>query len=83
MDVRLPTSPVCTGEVFFFLLLNEGQTVGALVHGGIALMGTDLDFVQRAVILHGTMVYTLIDRTFNGLVCLIVHHNPPLTDVQI
>ena len=46
-------------------------------------MGTDLDFVQRAVILHGTMVYTLIDRTFNGLVCLIVHHDPSLTVVQI
>ena len=45
-------------------------------------MGTNLDLVQRTVILHGAMVCALIYSTLNRLVCLIVHDDPSLSDVH-
>ena len=61
------------GEVFFYLLSGKGQTIGALIHGGIALMGADLDLIQRAVVLQITVMGALLYRTFNGLVGLHIH----------
>jgi len=55
------------------LLLPEGLAVGALVHGGIGLMGANQDPVQRTVVLVLAVVCTLLDGTFNALVCVTVH----------
>ena len=56
------------------LLLSEGLAVRALVHGGIGLMGTNQDLVQRAVILPLTVMGTLLDGTLDTLVCIAVHN---------
>ena len=55
------------------LLLAEGHAVGALILGRIALVGTNTDLVQGAVVLVFTMMGTLVDSTFNALVCVVVH----------
>ena len=55
------------------LLLTEGLAVGALIHGGVHLMGADHDAVQRTVILVLTVMGTLTDGTFDALVCMVVH----------
>ena len=59
------------------LLLAEGHAVGALVHGGIHLVGTHQDLVQGAVVLVLTMMGTLLDGTFDALVCMTIHKKPP------
>ncbi len=53
--------------------LAEGHTVGALVHGGVALMGTDVDFVQGAVILGVAVVGAGDDGTLDALVGMTIH----------
>ena len=55
------------------LLFPEGHAVGALVHGGVHLVGAHHDLVQRAVVLVLTMVGTLLDGTLDALVCMTVH----------
>ena len=55
------------------LLFAEGHAVGALIHGGIHLMGTNHDLIQGAVVLVITMVGALLDSTFDALVCMTVH----------
>ena len=55
------------------LLLAEGLAVGALVHGGVRLMGTHQDPVQRAVVLILAVVSALLDGAFDALVCMTVH----------
>ena len=55
------------------LLLAEGHAVGALVHGGIHLMGANQNLVQGAVVLMAAMVGTLLDGAFDALVCVTVH----------
>ena len=57
------------------LLLAEGQTVGALVLGGVALMGAHHDPVQRAVVGVLGVVGTLLDGTLDALVG--VHNELP------
>ena len=57
------------------LLLAEGHAVGALIHGGVALVGADHDLVQRAVVLTLAMMCALTDGTLNGLVGVLVHDN--------
>ena len=54
-------------------LFAEGLAVGALVHGGVSLMGADHDAVQRAVVLGVAMVSALLDGTLDALVCMTVH----------
>jgi hypothetical protein len=64
---------------FLQLLLAEGHAVGALVNGGIHLMGTHQDLVQGTVILMAAMVGTLLNGTFDALVCVAIHNErPPL-----
>lgn len=41
-------------------------------------MSANLDLAQRAVVLQITVVGTLADSTFNGLVCFAVHSFIPL-----
>ena len=55
------------------LLLAEGHAVGALVHGGIHLMGANQNLVQGAVVLVAAMMGTLLDGAFDALVCMAVH----------
>ena len=55
------------------LLLLEGLAVGALVHGGICLVGAHQDSVQRAVVLAVAVISTLLNGTFDALVCLAAH----------
>ena len=57
------------------LLLAEGLAVGALVHGGIHLMGADHNAVQRAVVLILTVMGALTDGAFDALVSIAVHAN--------
>ena len=57
------------------LLLAEGHAVSALVLGGICLMGTHHDLIQRAVVLLIAMMCTLADSAFDGFVGMAVHKN--------
>ena len=57
------------------LPLAEGHAVGALVLGGVALVGAHHDLVQGAVVLLFTVVCTLMDGALNGLVGMTVHKN--------
>ena len=60
---------------FRFSLLTEGLAVGALVHGGICLMGAHQDLVQRAVVLGVAVVGTRLDGAGDTLVCFAVHRS--------
>ena len=55
------------------LLLAEGLTVGALVHGGVGLMGAHQDAIQRAVVLAVAVISALLYGAFNTLVCVAIH----------
>ena len=55
------------------LLLTEGLAVGALVHGGIGLVGAHQDADQRAVVLGVAVISAGLDGTLNTLVCVAVH----------
>ena len=57
------------------LLLAEGQAVGALVLGGVALVGAHHDPVQGAVVGALGVVGTLLDGTLDALVG--VHNELP------
>ena len=56
-----------------FLLLAEGHAVGALIDSGVHFVGTHQDLVQGAEVLVATMVGTLLNGTFDTLVCMTVH----------
>ena len=51
----------------------ERLTVGALIHGGIRLMGTHQNTVQRTVILGITVMRALVYGAFNALVGMTIH----------
>ena len=55
------------------LLLAEGHAVGALILGGICLVGTHSDAVQRTVVFLLAVMCTLADSTLDGLVGMAVH----------
>ena len=55
------------------LLLLEGLAVGALIHGGIGLVGANHDPIQGAVVLTLAVVCTLGDGAFNTLVSMAIH----------
>ena len=55
------------------LLLPEGLAVGAGIHSGVHLMGAHQDPVQGTVVLVLTVVGTLLDSTFDTLVCMTAH----------
>ena len=57
------------------LLLAEGLAVGALVLGGVHLVGAHQNPVQRAVVLVFAVVCTLLDGAFNALVGVTVGHD--------
>ena len=55
------------------LLLAEGLTVGTLIHGGIALVGTYQNTVQSAVVAVGAVVGALMNGALDALVGIAVH----------
>lgn len=57
----------------FPLLLVEGHAVGALVLGGIALVGANQNGIQRAVVLGSAVVGALAYGTLDALVGVTVH----------
>ena len=63
-----PPHPIC-------LLSAEGLAVGALVHSGVGLVGTDQDLVQSAVVLVLAVVCALLNGALDALIGIAVHHN--------
>ena len=55
------------------LLLAEGLAIGALIHGGVCLVGAHQDAIQRTIVLGITMVCALLDSTLNTLVGVTIH----------
>ena len=55
------------------LLLPEGLAVGALIHGGVCLVGTYQDMLQRAVVFVVTVVCALGNGTLDASVCMAAH----------
>ena len=55
------------------LLFPEGLAVGALIHGGVCLMGTYQDMLQRAVVFVVTVVRALGNGTLDASVCMAAH----------
>ena len=55
------------------LLLAEGLAVGALVHGGVCLVGTNQDAFQGAEVCILAVMGALCNGAFNALVCMAVH----------
>ena len=53
--------------------LAEGLAVGALVLGGVHLVGAHQDLVQRAVVLVTAVMGALLDGALDALVCMTVH----------
>ena len=55
------------------LLLAEGLTVSALIHGGICLVGAHHNAIQGTVVLGVAVICTLLDGALNALICVTVH----------
>ena len=57
------------------LLLAEGLAVGALVNGGIGLVGAYKNTIQRTVVFGVAVIGALLNGAFNALVGVAVHDN--------
>ena len=55
------------------LLFAEGHAVGALIHGGVALVGAHPDLVQGAVVGLAAVVGAGDHSAFDGLVGMAIH----------
>ena len=55
------------------LLLSEGLTVSALVHGGVTFVGTNQNTIQSAEVGAAAVVSALLNGAFDALVCLAIH----------
>ena len=53
--------------------LAEGLAVGALIHGGIGLVGAHQNPIQRAVILFFAVMRALVYGALNALVGMAIH----------
>ena len=67
------TAPAAAGD-WGSLLLPEGLAVGALVHGGVTLVGANQNPVQSAVVAAAAVVGALGDGAFDTLVAVAVHN---------
>ena len=67
--MRWPEPPQTPNRLF----LTEGLAVGALVNGGVALVGTDQDALQRAVVSFIAVMGALMDGALDALVGIAVH----------
>ncbi len=72
---KRPDPPVWDRAAFHRreLFLAKGHAVGALIHGGIALVGADLDLVQRAVIRGIAVMRAGDDGAFDAVVGMAIH----------
>ena len=57
------------------LLSAEGLAVGALLVGGVHLVGAHLNTIQRTIIGGVAVIGTLLDSTGDTLVCVAIHNN--------
>ena len=73
--MEVQKNAAATAAAFLPLSLTEGLAVGALILGGVYLVGTYQNAVQRTVVLALAMMCALTDSTLNGLVGMVVHHN--------
>ena len=55
------------------LLLAEGLAVGTLFLGGICLVGTHQNTLQRAEVRIVAVVCALMDGALNALICMAIH----------
>ena len=55
------------------LFFAEGFTVGALIHGGVLLVGAHQNAVQRAVVFRVAVIGALFDGAFDALVGMAIH----------
>ena len=55
------------------LLFAEGLAVGALVRGGIGLVGTHQNPIQAAEVCVLTVMLALLNGTLDALVCMTIH----------
>ena len=55
------------------LLFPEGLAVGALIHGGVCLMGANQDLFQRAVVFVVAVVRALRNGALDTLICVTAH----------
>ena len=53
--------------------LTEGLAVGALIHGGVYLVGAHQNAVQRAVVLFFAVMGALVHGALNALVGMTIH----------
>ena len=74
-QIRLPERG--TRFLWSYLFFLKGFAVGALVHGGICLMRTNQNAVQRTVIFLLAVVFTLLHGTLDTFVCLTIHRMIP------
>ena len=51
----------------------EGHAVGALIHGGVALVGAHQDPIQGAVVLAAAVVAALMHGALDGLIGMTIH----------
>jgi hypothetical protein len=65
--------PIGCGTTPWYLLLAEGLAVGALIHHGVGLVGAHQNPIQGTVILLVAVISTLLNGTFDTLICLAVH----------
>lgn len=63
-------------------LLAEGLAIGALIHSGVSLVGSNQNALQGAVIGILAVMGTLLHSTLNALVCIGIHsfYPPSLRD---
>ena len=80
-----PCGPVRNDSVFLYtLLLTEGLAVGALVHGGVRLMGTYQNPIQGAEVCVLAMMGALLNGALNALVCMAIHSlYPPFLMMEL
>lgn len=69
-------------EVSLHLFELERFAVGALIHGGVELMGAHGDAVQGAEVLVLAVVFALLDGTFDRLVGFAVVHDTYLQNLS-
>ena len=59
------------------LLLTERLAVSTLIRSGIGFMGADQNPLQRTEICILAVMLTLLNGTFNTLVCMAIHNQVP------
>ena len=57
------------------LLLAEGLAVGALVNGGVGLVGADKNTIQRTEVFGVAVIGALLNGAFDALVGITAHNN--------